>query len=83
MATKRKQMAVVQDPEAPVPAEVLAQSVVEVSASAKRLLASGLTPEALALLVNHNIPSDMRPGVTVVRRVLEAAARLDDFVVKK
>lgn len=51
MKTKVK---VVQAPELdPVPVEVIAQSIRKIAESAKEILESGLTPEALVVLIKH------------------------------
>jgi hypothetical protein len=57
---------VVQDAEAPVEREVLAQAIVDISISCKKLLKSGLNRKAIVALVND----DTKLGKGLVETVL-------------
>jgi hypothetical protein len=58
--------------------EVLASAIVEVAASAKKLLNSRLTEEAIIVLLRHSTGFSKK----VIKEVLHSAAELDKFVKK-
>ena len=55
MANKNKNVITVQqNPEAPVETKVMAQTIVDISTSVKRLLAGGLNKRAIVILLSHS-----------------------------
>lgn len=65
-------MKVAQDPAAPVEKIVLAQAIVDISASIKKLTASGLNRKAIVILTHHNCKASGRPPTKVGQRDIEA-----------
>lgn len=70
-----KGIRVVPDPE--VPAEVLANAIVQVAAAARSLLNSRLNADAVGILITNSIPVKHRIGLRTVRLVLEHASLLE------
>lgn len=58
--------------------KLLAQAIVDTAAGAKRLLASGLTKQAIVVLIQERCGSRVSRGD--IARVLDAAADLGSFV---
>lgn len=54
---KNTEIKVVQDPAAPVAAEVIAESVVAISEGVKKLFSSPLNEHAIILLITHATPA--------------------------
>jgi hypothetical protein len=65
-----------------VPVEIIAGAVVAMKRSAERLLAAGLTRDALAILIHHNMPIRTRVSQRDILAVLDAAASLDNFIME-
>ena len=63
---------IVQDPEAAVPAKILAKAIVDLSSAAVKLLGSGLTEDAIVVLL-HDYTKLSR---TDIRQVLRALPQL-------
>lgn len=80
---KSKKIAIEQDNDAPVAATVLESSIVAIKKAAEQLLNSGLTRDAIAILIHHNMPTARRISQRDIVAVLDAAASLDNFVTKK
>jgi hypothetical protein len=76
---QKKVVNVVQDPEAPVESEVLADAIVAVSDAAKKLLNGPLKKRAIITLIKDYSPQVSRADI---ESVLEAAADLATFYVK-
>lgn len=67
-----------------VAAERLAESIKSMEAAAKALLSSGLTEEALALLISHAMPAERRLAPKWVALVLRAASGVGaKFLIQK
>lgn len=69
-----------QVPENEVAPEILAQSVVEVAAAAKKLLASRLSKRAIVLLIHDHCAG--RVGKGAIEQVLDSAASLTYYLKK-
>jgi hypothetical protein len=59
---------------------LLAEAIVSVASGAKKLLASGLTKEALVVLIQHKCGGNGVVSRGDIVRVLDAAADLGSFV---
>lgn len=77
---KEKSVVVVQDPEKPVAAEVLAQAIVDVSKGAQALLNGKLKRRAVLLLIQDQVPA--RIGLETIGQVLDSAANLAKAYIK-
>ncbi len=60
--------------------KLLAAAIVDVAAGAKKLLASGLTKDALVVLIQHKCGGSGVVSRGDILRVLEAAADLGSYV---
>jgi hypothetical protein len=60
--------------------KLLADAIVSVASGAKRLLSSGLTKEALVVLIQHKCGGANVVSRGDIARVLDAAADLGSFV---
>lgn len=69
------------NPEKPVPAEILAESIVKISRATDRMLSSGLNRRALILLVWDLVPNDV--GKREVAAVLDALPQLEKAFLTK
>lgn len=80
---KKPKVRVIQDPEAPIAIEILAKAIVDVSAAAKKMMKSGLTEEAIVLLI-HDESGVGKPDIRrVLRSIPELAAKYTFFDGKK
>jgi hypothetical protein len=61
-------------------AKLLASAIVDVATGAKKLLTSGLTKDALVVLIQHKCGGSSVVSRGDIIRVLEAAADLGSFV---
>lgn len=59
------------------PTAELVKALESVAKAARALQKSRLKPDAVALLIQHSMPIRERVGVRDIRRILEAAAKLD------
>lgn len=76
----KKTVKVVQDEAEPIPVNVLAKAIKDISDAAKRLTASGLTRNAVAVLIAH----DTKLGLGTVRTVLDSIGDLQrNFLERK
>lgn len=73
MSKKPKKIVIEQDPEEPVEKKVLAQSIVEISKSFRKLASSGLNDRAIVVLVSES----SHVGKPDVRAVLESLKWLE------
>lgn len=73
-----KQVVVKQDEEKPVPEEILAAAIVNLSKGFQRAMEAGLTRSAITLLVRDMLPSPMsnQPSRAQIDMVLRALPRL-------
>jgi hypothetical protein len=85
-----KTVQVKQDPESPVPTEVLADAIVAISEGVRRLRAGRLTDHALFLLVQHAAPTSRKRGsygkripLGTIKLVFEAIEHLETQFVKR
>lgn len=78
-----KTVKVMQKPEAEVPTEVLAQSIVEIAAGMKKMRAGRLNDKALVLLIQN--ACGYTPSITQreVRAVLDAIESLEATYIRK
>jgi hypothetical protein len=77
----RKNIKIVKDPENPESVELLAKSIIQVSAGFEKLLKSGLTMKALVVLLQAGIgPDKISRGQ--IELVLESLPRLKAWYVK-
>jgi hypothetical protein len=76
---KRTRVSVVQDAEKPVEVSVLAQSIVDISAAAKRLAQSGLSRKAVVILLAHHCGL----GQGTVKAVLDGIEELQATYLKR
>jgi hypothetical protein len=74
-----KQVTVIEDPENPVPVEIMAQAIVDVAEAAKKLLAGPLTRRAVVLLIYDNLRG--RVTKSDIEDVLDGAKSLDRYVI--
>jgi hypothetical protein len=72
---------IVNNNENAIPVEVLAESIVKMSAAAQKLNSSGLTRRALVILIADIVPCNVRKHDIVA--VLDALPKLADTYVKK
>lgn len=82
----KTELSVLQNPDAVVPTEVLAASIVAISEGIKRLRAGKLTERALLLLIQHAAPPlkySKRISTAEIRAVLEGMESLSRLYVKK
>jgi hypothetical protein len=63
--------------------KLLAEAIVSVAASAKKLLGAGLTKECLCLLIQHKCGGPNAISRTDIAKVLDAAADLGSLVVRR
>lgn len=82
-----KTVNVVQDAKAPVPIEVMAESVRAISQGVKKLLAGPLSDKAIVLLIQNAAPSvgrypTRKIGTVEVRAVLEGIESLERVYLK-
>lgn len=76
--TAQRKVTVTQDAERPVPPEVLAQAIVELSAAAKRLAASRLNRKAVIVLLAHDTGLPMK----TISLVLDSIGHLEATYLK-
>lgn len=69
---------VTQDPESPVPVEIMAQSIMEIGAAVKRITRSRLNRKALVILVSH---ASKQPQY-IVERVFDSLESLEKTFLK-
>lgn len=74
MARAKPEVVVTQDPDAPVPREVLALAIVRISAAIRQLATSGLNRKAIVLLVAES-SHQSRTAVGAVLDALEDLRR--------
>lgn len=74
---------VLQDPEKPIATEIIAKSIVDLSAAAKKMLASGLTERAIIVLLQDHTKLGQTDIRTVLRALPELAATYTFFDGKK
>jgi len=73
----------------PVPTEIMAESIVAISASMKKLRASRLNDDALFLLIQHAVPSSGRRGsrtkvsIANIKAVFAGISSLEATFLKK
>ncbi len=87
-ASMPKRVAILQDAENPESPELIAQAVIDVSKAARKLLGSKLTEDAIITLIRNKIPQSRyygqkNTGKKAIREVLQTAAKLDRFYIKK
>ena len=70
-------------PAAEVPIEVMADAVVAISESIKKMRAGPLNERALLLLIQHAIPMSGRPTAKQIKAVLDAAESLKTLYLKR
>ena len=74
-----KQVVVTQDEQEPIPAEIIAASIVKIADGFERIKKSGLTQRAILLLIS----SASKVPVTHVRSVLEGIDQLKTLYIAK
>lgn len=85
----KKEVKVVQNEEAPIAVEVMAESIKEISNGIKRLRSTRLNDKALHLLIQHacrgvsGAYSNSKPGLPVIRAVIESIESLEATYLKK
>lgn len=76
-----------QDQEKPVPTEIMAKAIVDISEGVKKLRAGPLTDKALLLLIQHAAPtkgySGQRYGISEIKDILDGIENLEKAYVKK
>ena len=86
--TKPPRVQVTQDPERPVPRNILAASIIEIGRAMKSLTQTGgLTKEAVIVLAQHCCRSPYKgatkPGIADVRAVIESLENLEKEFIKR
>ncbi len=75
-------MKVTQNPASPVEPSVLAQAIIDISASMKKLTASGLNRKAVIILTHHNCKASGRPPTKVGMRDIDAVFKSVESLAK-
>jgi hypothetical protein len=75
-----KNVKIIKDPINPESAELLAKSIVQVAAASKKLLESGISLEAIVVLLHARIGTEV--GKPQIRMVLDALPRLKAWYIK-
>lgn len=75
---KETKVEIVQDPEAPIEKNILAQAIMEISSAMRKLEAGGLTREAIIVLTHEGTRpvSGKKPSRSEVRAVIDSLTRL-------
>ncbi len=74
---------IIQDENEPVAVEILADSILQISVAAKKLLNSGLTMRAIVLLIQDLAQTGRRKiSRDMIELVLENLPRLEEYVQK-
>jgi hypothetical protein len=83
MKSDSKRPVITQQAEDTTPPELLAEHVRACAEAGKKLLASGLTREALVVLLDNLLPYDLRITKKQIGAVLDAVPHLDKYVTKR
>jgi hypothetical protein len=78
-----KQVVVKQDDAQPIAVEILAQSVLNLEKAAKRIEQSGLTTQAIALLLWDALPAKNCPTRAQISAVLTCLPRLAEIYTRR
>jgi glutaredoxin-related protein len=78
-----KEIVVKQDEEKPIAVEILAASILAFDKATKRMVASGLTNRAIALLINDAMRPVDRISVTKIEDVLRELPRLAEIYTRR
>lgn len=78
----RRTITVKTDEENPMPIELIAESIAQVSDAFKKIKESSLTERAIVLLLNDMIPSRYGVGIKEIEAVLKYAPLLKDIYLK-
>lgn len=78
-----REVKVVQNADEPIGVEVLAKSILNLEAAARKLAECGLTTRAIALLVHDYLPTANCPTRAQIHAVLEALPQLSKIYIKK
>lgn len=85
MITKLKNAKIITiktDEENPMPVELIAENIKKVADSFSKALNSGLTKQAICLLIQNAMPASQRISVTDINNVLVWASNLRKYVTK-
>jgi hypothetical protein len=83
MTAKSKSIIVKQIEEAPVAAEILAESIVTISKGVKKLMAGPLADDALVLLIQEAAGGRGKVSQGDVRLVLKSIGKLEELYVRR
>lgn len=82
--SKHKEKVIITPEEPPVERGVLASAIVEISSAMRKLLAGGITRDAVIILVSHKVKAlggkysaKSKPSIGVIRIVFDALAELE------